>query len=324
MHHDLVRFLDLPSTLIERILPAFRVIINGRISEWRFAMPTYVTIERRKLDVFLAERAVQAGARLLTQAQVVDVAPRQGEISYEFGGDRRRMMAHAKAIIFADGPHSLAYRVLGEPSGTKERPEYVGVEYDLDAPSNGHDALEIIPDPDSLPFGYIWVFPKRDHVNVGLARLNSIDGPSLISLLDRFVSQRPDLRGRRVLRRKGGVIPARRGPILRKDNCLVIGDAAGMINPLTGGGYVCGFVSAALAADACVNAFRGDQFDVRVLHQYERKLRRTKHYVTIRVFEHVLGWMVRVYKRSKRPLYLPLLGIYFRATHIAMRFVRVI
>ena len=120
------------------------------------------------------------------------------------------------------------------------------------------------------------------------------------------------------------MIPARRGPVLQKDNCLVIGDAAGMINPLTGGGYVCGFVSAALAADACVNAFRGGGFDRRALLQYERRLRRTKYYVTIQLMENLLGWMVGMYRKSQKAFYLPFMKLYFHVVHITMRFVRVI
>lgn len=324
MHHDLVRFLGLPPDLIEKTLPIFRVVINGRASDWRFTEPTYVTVERRRLDVFLAERAVQAGARLLTRAHVVDVVPERAEVYYESGPERVRMMAQATAIIFADGPHSLAHRTLGVQSDLPRNSEYIGVEYDLEAPSNEFDALEIIPDPKTLPFGYIWVFPKRDHINVGLARLGSMEGPPLISLLDRFIGERPDLRGRRELRRKGGVIPARRGPVLQKQNCLVIGDAAGMINPLTGGGYVCGFVSAMLAAETCVEAFRGGRFEPQVLRRYERRLRWTKYYVAIQILEWLLGWMIRAHKRSNRLLYLPFMNLYFHAVHVAMRFVRVI
>lgn len=97
-----------------------------------------------------------------------------------------------------------------------------------------------------------------------------------------------------------------------------------MVNPLTGGGYVCGFVSAKLAADTCVEALRGGRFKPHALRRYETRLRRTKYYLTIRLMERVWGWMVGAYRISQTVLYLPLMKFYFYAVHVAMRFVRVI
>jgi digeranylgeranylglycerophospholipid reductase len=324
MHHQLVQFLNLPASLIEKTLPIFRVEINGRRTEWRFDTPTYQTVDRRDLDRYLADRAVQEGATLLTQARVTGVTPAEGALVYELGPERSQRRATAKVFVFADGPNSLAKRLLTSAAAKPRWPVYVGLEYDLDAPSNSFNALEIIPDPKRLPFGYLWVFPKRHHVNVGLARLNTMEGPPLESLLDRFVTERLDLRGRKVLARKGGVIPATIGPVLQKDNCLVIGDAAGMINPLTGGGYVCGFVSATLATDTCTQAFRGARFDARILRRYPRRLRRTKHYLMIKVFSVILASMASLHRVFKKPLYLPFLKLYFHAVHLSMRFGRVI
>jgi geranylgeranyl reductase family protein len=324
MHFDVLRFAGLPASVIERVIPKFRLIIGGRVREWRFAKPTYITVDRRELDRFLAERAVRAGVKLVTHAKVVDVAPAEGTVHYEWGAKRERRVARASGIIFADGPFSLSHRVLAGRRRAGPEAKYVGVEYDLDAPGNGFDALEIIPDPKTLPFGYAWIFPKRDHVNVGLARLDSVDGPPLPGLLDRFVAEHLDLRGRAVLRRKGGVIPARLGPVLRKGPCLVIGDAAGMINPFTGGGYVCGFLSASLAAEACVAAFRDGRFSQEKLHRYEQRLRRTRHFRTIQLSAWLLIWMVAFYRRSARPLYLPLMKLYFYAVHVAMKFIPVV
>jgi digeranylgeranylglycerophospholipid reductase len=323
MHYDLIRFLELPLHLIEKTLPTFRVTINGRRSEWTFAEPTYATIERRHLDRFLADRAIQSGATLVTQARVVEVMPRDGLMWFEFGPTRERRQAAAQVFIFADGPHSLADRTLTPKTHASNGPEYVGIEYDLDAPGNDLDALEIIPDPVNLPFGYLWVFPKRDHVNVGLARLSTMQGPPLKGLLDQFIDARADLRERRILARKGGVIPAALRSTLQKDNCLVIGDAAGMINPLTGGGYVCGFVSAALAAKTCIEAFRGGTVHLRILPRYRRRLQMTKHHITIRLANRLLRGLVAVHHVSNAPLYLPLLRLYFHVVHIAMRWVPV-
>jgi digeranylgeranylglycerophospholipid reductase len=324
MHVDLIKYIDLPTELIEKTLPIFRVDIRGRITEWHFKERTYFTIHRRDLDAFLARRAVEAGVKLFTRSRVVGVEPALGTLSYEYGPERSPRQARAKVFIFADGPHSLARRILVDSLPQGHPPEFLGVEYDLAAPDNSFDALEILPDPEALPFGYAWVFPKRDHVNVGLARLNAIDGDPLWKLLDDFLARRPDLQGRAVLRRKGGVIPATIGPVLQRDNCLVVGDAAGMVNPLTGGGYVCGFVSATLAAKTCIEAFRGGRLEVKTLRRYPWRLRLTKHYAVIRLGSCFLSLLLLAYRLLRTPAYMRVLNAYFRLIHVAMRFVRVV
>ena len=324
MHVDLIDFIDLPEELIEKTLPVFRVDISGRITEWHFTERTYFTVHRRDLDAFLARRATAAGVTLRTRSRVVGVEPALGTLSYEYGAERAPGEALAKVFVFADGPNSLARRILVDAAPPGHPPQFLGVEYDLAAEDNTFDALEILPDPEALPFGYVWVFPKRDHVNVGLARLNAIEGDPLWRLLDDFVARRPDLKGRPVLRRKGGVIPATLGPVLQRDNCLVVGDAAGMINPLTGGGYVCGFVSATLAAKTCIEAFRGGQLNVRALRRYPWRLRFTKHYVVIRIASVFLSLLLLAYRVLRTPVYLKVLNAYFRMIHVLMRFVPVV
>lgn len=324
MHVDLIDFIDLPTQLIEKTLPIFRVEIGGRAREWHFKERTYFTIERRNLDAFLARRATDAGVQLFTRSRVVAVSPERNTLSYEHGPDRQMRQAAAQVFVFADGPNSIARRLLVDTPSTGHPPQFLGVEYDLAAPDNSFNALEILPDPEALPFGYAWVFPKRNHLNVGLARLNAIEGDPLWKLLDQFVEARPDLRGRQVLRRKGGVIPAAIGPVLQKDNCVVIGDAAGMINPLTGGGYVCGFVSAKLAARTCVEAFRGGRLDIKTLRRYPRRLRLTKHYIVIRIASRFLDVLLLAYRLLRTPVYLKVLNAYFRMIHVAMRFIPVV
>jgi flavin-dependent dehydrogenase len=97
-----------------------------------------------------------------------------------------------------------------------------------------------------------------------------------------------------------------------------------MINPLTGGGYVCGFVSATLAAKTCIEAFRDGRFDVNVLRHYPRRLRRTKHYVVMRLAGVFLRLLLLAYRVQPAPVYLKVLKVYFRTFHVLMRFMRVV
>jgi flavin-dependent dehydrogenase len=121
-----------------------------------------------------------------------------------------------------------------------------------------------------------------------------------------------------VLRKLGGVIPAITVSRFQWENCLVIGDAAGMLNPLTGGGYICGFLSAKLAAETCVEAFAGGRLAPRRLKRYGRRVRRTHHFWIVRGLSLLLGGIAVVDRRLRWPLYPAVFDAYFRFMHLLL------
>jgi digeranylgeranylglycerophospholipid reductase len=317
MHVEVPRYASLPDDVIERQLRACRLVVSGKIREWRFANTQYVTIKRSDLDRYLAERAVKAGVSLRTSALVKEVRPSERIVRYEDTGTGQLREAVAEVVIFADGPNSLAFRTI--PGLKQARAvRWVGVEYDLATRPGEFDALEIVLDRRRLPFGYYWAFPKSDHVNVGLIRWAVSDGPPLRGLLDEFVDSRDDLRGRTVLRKLGGVIPAITVSRFQWENCLVIGDAAGMLNPLTGGGYICGFLSAKLAAQTCIEAFASGRLAPERLKRYGGRVRRTHHFWVVRGLSLLLEGMAVLDRRFRWPLYPAVFDAYFRFMHFLL------
>jgi geranylgeranyl reductase family protein len=317
MHVEVPRYASLPDGVIERHLTACRLSVSGKVREWRFPTTQYVTIKRSDLDRYLAERAVKAGASLRTSAMVKEVRPSERVVRYEERETGRAREVRADVVIFADGPNSLAFRTIPGLEASKAV-RWVGVEYDLAARPDEFDSLEIALDRRRLPFGYYWVFPKSDHVNVGLIRWAAADGPPLRGLLDAFIESRDDLRGRAVLRRLGGVIPAVTVSRFQWENCLVIGDAAGMLNPLTGGGYICGFLSAKLAAETCVEAFAGGRLAPERLRRYGRRVRRTHHFWIVRGLSLTLEGIAALERRFGWSLYPAVFDAYFRFMHMLL------
>jgi digeranylgeranylglycerophospholipid reductase len=317
MHIEVPRYASLPDHVIERQFRACRLVVNGKTREWHFATTQYVTVKRSELDRYMADRAVKAGASLRTSALVNEVRASAGILRYQETDTGRLHEAAAEVFIFADGPNSLAFRTI--PGLTPARAvRWVGVEYDLAARPGEFDALEIMLDKRRLPFGYYWVFPKSDHVNVGLIRWATAGGPPLRGMLDDFVESRDDLRGRTMLRKLGGIIPAITVSRFQWENCLVIGDAAGMLNPLTGGGYICGFLSANLAAQTCVEAFESGRLDPGRLRRYGRRVRRTHHFWVVRGLSLLLEGMAFLDRRFRWPLYPAVFEAYFRFMHLLL------
>ena len=120
-----------------------------------------------------------------------------------------------------------------------------------------------------MPGGYGWVFPKGDHANLGVGGWLT-EGPHLRGHLDRLArahgvdpSAVTDVRGHRLPMRELGS-PAARGRV------LLVGDAAGLVDPLSGDGMYEAFVSARLASDAIV-AGRPEQYEPALAYALDRQ-----------------------------------------------------
>src|SRR5262249_31943387 len=116
-----------------------------------------------------------------------------------------------------------------------------------------------------IPGGYGWIFPKRDHLNVGVIAWES-EGPGLRSHLDRLLV-RHGLERRTLEDTRGYRLPVRdaRAPF-RRGAALLVGDAAGLADPLSGDGIFEAAASARIAAEQAVAG---------TLDRYEREVVRS-------------------------------------------------
>src|SRR5262249_3161710 len=103
-----------------------------------------------------------------------------------------------------------------------------------------------------VPGGYGWVFPKGDHANVGVGGWGD-EGPNMRAHLARL-AEAHGLRGSELEAVRGHRLPMRRlGTHAAEGRVLLVGDAAGLVDPLSGDGMYEAFVSAELAADAILD-----------------------------------------------------------------------
>lgn len=135
-------------------------------------------------------------------------------------------------LVGADGPRSRVARRAG--LGTN-RSFLAGVELELEGAGSLDDRLHVFLDSRLAP-GYIgWIVPGVGITQVGLASRRP-ERPDLKAFVDR-VARVVDLGAARVIGRRGGPIPVG-GPVrpFASRDVLLVGDAAGLVSPLTGGG----------------------------------------------------------------------------------------
>jgi geranylgeranyl reductase family protein len=214
----------------------------------RSAAPIILMTQRRRLDAFLAERAVEAGAEFRDGAKVTAVTS-QGEITVD--GE----IVPGSIVVGADGVNGVTARSLGLETRYRHGVALEGnISYTRAREDRyrGRAVLEL----GVVAGGYGWVFAKGDHVNVGVGGWES-EGPRLREHLERLCAAHA-LPQSSVEELRGYRLPLRRAsdPVV-SGRALLVGDAAGLVDPLSGDGIYEAFVSARLAADAALDVLRG-------------------------------------------------------------------
>jgi geranylgeranyl reductase family protein len=202
--------------------------------------PLVLMTQRRRLDAFLAEQAAAAGADFRDDLRVTAV---EGEGTVRFDGSA----AHADVIIGADGVNGLTARALG----FGDRRHGVALEGNVSYVHAREDRWRgrAVVELGTVPGGYAWVFPKGDHVNVGVGGWHT-EGPRLRKHLERACLGY-GIPYERLESVRGYRLPMRRaGETSRRGRVLLVGDAAGLVDPLSGDGIYEALLSSRLAAEA--------------------------------------------------------------------------
>jgi len=253
------------SPVVERTISAIRFTVRQGVEFTRTTTQplTYMT-QRRRLDAYLVERAVAAGAILRDRTPVrgVDRGPSHALVRTDGAAYESR------ALVVADGANGPTAKMAGLP--TRHRMG-VGLEGNVTPASDFSAGWQQTMGLDlgDVPEGYGWLFPKGDHVNIGVAGFGSV-GTLLRDRLVRLTASYGydpkrlwGLRGFRLPMRVGGTT-------LASGNALAVGDAAGLIDPITGEGIYAAIWSGRAAAHHLAAYLCGDAGD---LSGYEREVR---------------------------------------------------
>jgi geranylgeranyl reductase family protein len=214
--------------------------VDGRFVRRAGSSPLVYMTQRRRLDHHVASHAAAAGADFRDDARCTAIELTRDGVTLD-----------------VDGANGTAASQLG-----------LGGNRALMLALEGHLDLELAPpelregqlvlESGSIRGGYAWSFPKADHLNIGIGGWID-EGPELRVQLAEFCRRLgvdPDalepLRGHRLPLR------AFRSKLAAKNAC-VVGDAAGLVDPLTGDGIYESFLSGRVAAEACVERLAGDE-----------------------------------------------------------------
>ena len=275
--------IDIPEESIRSPLRGFRLFSPGQISvDYATKEPSGFTIDRRIFDKELFARATEAGADSLLGARVLDLTRDNGTVTgVVVRHDGKRKTLKAQVVIGADGVNSQIARLTGlrkfyKPVDIDSCYGYEMANCDLEVT----DLMEFLLGSKISPRGYIWIFPKGEgRANVGIGIGGGVETKTAKEYLDYFLKHhevaKRQLSKAKVIETRVGALPVC-GPNKTNvvDGALLVGDAAGHVHPITGGGMgyamVCGSIAGRVAAKCALN----ESVKASDLQQYEKDWRK--------------------------------------------------
>ncbi|MCK4937862.1 MAG: NAD(P)/FAD-dependent oxidoreductase [Methanosarcinales archaeon] len=219
--------------------------------------------DRPAFDMMLVSIAESAGAQVEWKSPLLDLTP--DGVSFR-GGE-----ASATIIVGADGVFSKTASLMG----LDKQKVAVCAQYHLKGVDPLPGTSEIFFNADYAPGGYVWIYPTgKDSARVGLG-ITEVGSRSPHQYLDAFIDESP-----LVLRMNGqkteyvtGALPI--GGLRDRlcfDNILLVGDSAGMADPVTGAGINSAILASEAAGNTIIAAL--EKNDLTLLAQYETKVKR--------------------------------------------------
>src|ERR1700752_4654905 len=195
-------------------------------------------LERTRFDAFLAAEASRAGAAVVVGAEATAMARNGGDRWHVRVKERgQEEVYRARIVIGADGVETMVGRWAGLDTRVPSRDMESCAQYVLQGIDFDPDAIYLQFSDAIAPGGYAWIFPKAvgvANVGLGMVALKS-DGRNARQYLDGGIARRcPN--GARTGYTVGGVIVHTTIKKTYAEGVMVAGDAAHMINPLSGGG----------------------------------------------------------------------------------------
>ena len=244
---------DLTPVIEDYARTAVVSIDNTPVYHQSFSEPIIGMVMRDRFDSLLLDRATRAGSHCMTGTRFMGVTPHADGLRIITSNDR----FETKLVVGADGVNSAVARALR--LRVKSRCFYAieGEVYCRSARDLAAFKGTVHFDFGVIPQGYGWVFPKKDHLSIGV--LTSGTGPKpLKKYFNNYLAKKNLATVSRVKLLRGHLIPwgLGRKSVFSNRHGLLVGDAAGFSDPITGEGIFHALQQGQMAAPVILNQLR--------------------------------------------------------------------
>lgn len=249
---------DVNSVLETKAVGGIVTFAGQQLLKAEVGWPVAWLVMRDRFDHYLVQQAMRVGAKLMEGIIVTKVEDRGDRVVVTTSKEEFQ----AQLLAGADGVNSIVARSLGL---IPDREVGIALEAELAVSPASLEAQGEFATFDfgALPGGYGWIFPKRDHLSVGVFKAIPGKAVGLRRALEKFIASEAVLLDPKILRLQGHQIPlGGRTRILHKGRVLLVGDAANLADPWMGEGISYAVVSARLAAEQMYYALENKQIDL--------------------------------------------------------------
>jgi digeranylgeranylglycerophospholipid reductase len=236
-----------------------------------------LVLERALFDKAMARHAAEAGAGILLKTHARDVIRSNGAVGGVVGNSMGEdFEIRAKITIAADGFESQVGRWAGLETSLTARDIVTAFQYRLCSIECDSRYCDFYFGS-CAPGGYIWVFPKGPsmaNVGIGVPVSRLHEPGETKGYLDHWIAQQPGLAKGQALDMVAGAVSTNK-PLSKtvSGGIMLVGDAARLINPLTGGGIVNACISGKLAGETAAAALKHGDCSESFLQKYEKAWR---------------------------------------------------
>jgi len=232
---------------------------------------TGYNLERKVFDKHMAMDAARAGSQIMVKTLAKELTLKDHHVLVKAESMGNTTKIKSKIVIGADGPESRVGRWAGLKSTTKPKNMESGAQFEMVGVELEDIRATEFYFGSVAPGGYAWIFPKGDDIaNVGLGVINTITPKNAYQHLLDFVRECKATQNAVAVEFNVGGVPVG-GPLNKfvTDNVMLVGDAAGQLNPLTGGGIISGMQAGLIAGEVAANAITEGNYSRENLKKYE-------------------------------------------------------
>jgi digeranylgeranylglycerophospholipid reductase len=253
-------------------------------------------LDRKIFDRELVWKAAEAGAEIAVKSRAAAPIMENGAVKgakIESAG--KTTDVKADVVIAADGVESKFSKWCGIDTTVPVREIMSSVQYVMaDIDIDEHATIFYLGN-EVAPEGYLWVFPKgrrSANVGIGISGRKSGEGHRAKDYLDRFVKKTfPN--GKTIEYIPGGVSVCRPLDCTVADGLMITGDAARVVDPLTGGGIYNAMYTGRLAAEVAAVCIEKGDLSKNALMKYDKEWRASAVGKTIERNYHIKEYLIK-------------------------------